>query len=157
MKNIYKIGLFLLSLMVLSSCSEDETFSDNLDYTAFAQESSLVFLKANNQKEVTYEIFGTKNLDTQVAIEVAAESTLNPDYYSIGELTYEGNKGSFTISFANYDVDMIGGANIIINLMSDGYVGSSMTVSTTPDCPILNITFDDYAEEAAWMISDACS
>ena len=155
MKNIYKIGLFLLSLIVLSSCSEDETFSDNLDYTSFAEESALVFLKSDSQKEVTYEIYGTQNLGEQVTIEVAEESTLNPDYYSIGELTYEGNKGSFTIAFSNYDVDMIDGQSIILSLMSQGNVGSSMTINTTPDCPILNITFDAYAEEAAWMIADA--
>ncbi|MDA8596285.1 hypothetical protein N9L20_07375 [Flavobacteriaceae bacterium] len=155
MKNIYKIGLLVLSLIVLNSCSEDETFSDNLDYTSFAEDIALVFLKSDSQKEVTYEIYGTQSLGEQVSLEVAEESTLNSDYYSIGEFAYEGNKGSFTITFSNYDVDMIDGQSIVVNLMSQGYVGSSMTINTTPDCPILNITFDDYAEEAAWMIADA--
>jgi len=155
MKNIYKIGTFLLSILIFSSCSEDETFTENLDYTTFAQESSLVFLKADSQKEVSYEIFGTQSLGAQVALEIAAESTLSSDYYSVSELMIDGNKGSFTVTFANYDVDLIEGENIIINIISNGLAGSSLTINTTPDCPILNITFDDYAEEAAWMISDA--
>ena len=155
MKFLNKIFFAVIGLAVLTACEEGTPSTEDLNYVGFDAQNTSVFLKAGESKEIQYDLYSTGSA-SDVAIEVAANSTLDASYYTVGALSSEGNKMSFTVNFANYDVTNVAGKSLVLKAMNNGgYAGSDLVISTAPDCPTLNLTFDNWAEEAAWSISNA--
>lgn len=164
MKNFKYLILFFFSTLLFISCEEDE--KESLNFISFESEDYDFGVELEGTTEVDFKVY-TANLSTAdrtFNIHIDTESSsLDPDSYSIPTtvtVPANSNVGILPISISDINIGENGETLVLEFTPTNGlYIGKPALLNVKQVCPfnelLLNITFDDYAEETWWELLDS--
>ena len=164
MKNILKLFIALITIGSFVACNFDDDFTSP-NYVSFESGSAAVGVDIG--ATVTYDVaVYTGNVtgsDRTFDVMVSEASTLDAEAYSVpATVTIPANSNEGVLSVDVSDMDLgPNGETLILELQPelDLSVGAPITITVTQICPYpetrLDITFDDWASETSWNVTDA--
>lgn len=166
-KNIY---LFLASIALLSFSSCEDTSVKALDtsFASFVTNTIDIGVEAGSETSKEVKIYTTNitGSDRTIPVLIADGTDADAGSYTVpSTVTIPGgsNVGSLMIDIKDVGLELSTDKSLVIRLESSEAMitGETLTVALSQLCPNsgvklkLNLTFDSWAEEAAWRIKDA--
>jgi len=163
------IYLFLASLVIISFSSCEESTVEALDtsFASFVSNTMDIGVEAGSETSKEVKIYTTNitGSDRSIPVMVVAESTdADAGAYTIpSTVTIPGGSNVGSLKIDVKDVGLSEDKVLVIRLQStaDTSTGEALTIGLSQLCPNngiklkINLSFDDWAEEAAWRIKDA--
>ncbi|WP_299778364.1 hypothetical protein [uncultured Formosa sp.] len=164
MKKIANIFLIILSSTLLLNC-EDDQFESSLDYVAFGDTTYSSSVDIDGSTTVDVVVYTSKIVESDVTFNVSVDATDAPaGSYSVPTsvtVPSGSNSGILTVSLSDVDLGIgVNSLSISFTDVATGYGnGSSTSVEYIQTCneviATLDITFDGYASESGWYITDS--
>lgn len=165
MKNIKYLFLFVASVFLLNSCETGMPETTDLNYVTFEATSMDLGVVIDGSSDYELLVYTTQTTGTDRTFDVTVDlesTTADAAAYSVPAtvtVPANTNKGSFVVGLN--DINIGDGVDIVLNLeVEEGvYKGDAMVLSVTQLCEQndLNVllTFDDWASECSWTITNA--
>ncbi|WP_319509433.1 hypothetical protein [uncultured Draconibacterium sp.] len=163
MKNIKYLFLFVASVF-LFSCETEMPETTDLNYVTFEATSMDLGVTIDGSSDYEIAVYTTQTVGTDRTFDITVDleaTTADAQAYSVpATVTVPANSNTGTFMLGLTDVNIGDGVSIVLNLEVDAGVfkGDAMELSVTQLCEQndLNVllTFDDWASECAWQITD---
>ncbi len=163
------IYLFLASVAMISfsSCEEDSVKALDTSFASFVSNTIDIGVEAGSETSQEIKIYTTNitSSDRSIPVMVVAESTdADAGAYTVPStviIPAGSNVGSLNIDVK--DIGLEEDKVLVIRLQSteDTSTGEALTIGLSQLCPNngiklkVNLSFDDWPEEAAWRILDS--
>ncbi len=163
MKGLKYILLLMLSLVLTTSCEDNEYGTGEFNYVSFEASSIDVPLFVGTTESVTIKVFSSQETgsDRTIMVSASEDSTLDPAAYSLPEsvtIPANSNVGELVVQIS--DVNFGAAASLIIDMVyqEGSYIGESVALNIEKICDFpasIDFVFDGYASETTWDIKNS--
>ncbi|MDN3666215.1 hypothetical protein ACFFU1_11860 [Algibacter miyuki] len=166
MKNFKLLTILALSIILFNSCDYDDQDSIDIDYVGFVSDFTIGVAPTGTIDE-EISIYATKTTSSERTLTLSIDSdltTADATAYTVPNsitIPAGSTKGTFTLNAIGENISTSGLDLLVLSITSnDGtLVGEPLSINLQQVCPYpeteLSLTFDDYASEISWELTDS--